>query len=54
MLVSGVPKLNKVDTCEAVRITLYIAKFETLPLKKPSEPPLFKILIVSTVGDLSG
>ena len=38
MLVSGVPKLNKVDICEAVRITLYTTIFEILPLKKLSEP----------------
>ena len=31
--VSGVPKLNRVETWEDVRAVLYMATFESLPLK---------------------
>ena len=33
ILVSGVPKLNKVETCEGVKAELYIAAFDIWPLK---------------------
>ena len=52
VIVSGVPKLNKVETCEDVRAELYTATFEISPLKySETFLPISKLLVLLLIAD---